>query len=194
MTSGRKLVLEPDSAVFDIGSIVPTNTATIGVCASGGLDSTALLCALTSANVPFLVFNQKSSVTPHLLEITKRLGIRDVRVIDTPRVADATFQRMEYFLLWASCQDVQVDALMLGMLRTDKNIGRVGNYDVIAPLRDLSKANIINMIVQLGYEELLPLCFSCMRQSKAHCGECRHCMERLAAFEQLGIRDPATYA
>ena len=64
---------------------------------------------------------------------------------------------------------------------------------VETPFADKSKADVIRLGESLGVKFELTL--SCMQPvNGSHCGRCSKCRERLDAFREAGVRDPATYA
>jgi 7-cyano-7-deazaguanine synthase len=62
-----------------------------------------------------------------------------------------------------------------------------------APFSDLHKADVVRLGVELGVP--LALTLSCMApRAGRHCGRCSKCRERLDAFRQAAVEDPAPYA
>jgi 7-cyano-7-deazaguanine synthase len=68
---------------------------------------------------------------------------------------------------------------------------RDGNIEIVTPLIELRKAEII----QLGLELAAPfdLTWSCYSREDSACGICESCALRLRAFEAAGVIDPITY-
>lgn len=66
-----------------------------------------------------------------------------------------------------------------------------GNIEIVTPLIDLRKAEI----VQLGLELAAPfdLTWSCYSREDSACGSCESCALRLRAFEAAGAFDPIPY-
>ncbi|RXT04151.1 7-cyano-7-deazaguanine synthase QueC [Ammoniphilus sp. CFH 90114] len=66
-----------------------------------------------------------------------------------------------------------------------------GNLKILAPLSHLSKAQTI----QLGIDLNVPyhLTTSCYRGGESACGTCDSCKLRLQGFEQAGAKDPIPY-
>ncbi|MEA5579968.1 7-cyano-7-deazaguanine synthase QueC [Nodularia harveyana UHCC-0300] len=70
--------------------------------------------------------------------------------------------------------------------------GREGNpIKIIAPLIDLKKTEIIQLGNQLGVP--WELTWSCYAGHDIACGVCDSCRLRLAAFAELGLKDPLSY-
>jgi 7-cyano-7-deazaguanine synthase in queuosine biosynthesis len=61
-----------------------------------------------------------------------------------------------------------------------------------APFLFLHKPQILDIIYQLGCEDLIPYTRSCNVQSDDPCGECYSCAERKWGFDALGKTDPGT--
>ena len=62
---------------------------------------------------------------------------------------------------------------------------------IIAPLINLSKAEIVKKGVELGapFEKT----WSCYRETEKACGRCDSCRLRLKGFKEAGIKDPIKY-
>ena len=87
---------------------------------------------------------------------------------------------------YADCSFEFVDAM-------DEAI-RIGTYDkvsLLAPFVNSHKADIVKKGLELGvpYE----LTWSCYEGGKEACGTCGTCIDRLAAFEANGVKDPIKY-
>jgi 7-cyano-7-deazaguanine synthase len=63
--------------------------------------------------------------------------------------------------------------------------------EIIAPLQNLSKAEILRRGLELGVD--YSLTWSCYRGEDKACGKCDSCRIRLAAFAALGRDDPIPY-
>jgi 7-cyano-7-deazaguanine synthase len=64
--------------------------------------------------------------------------------------------------------------------------------EIVAPYRELSKANVIRR----GADLPLELTLSCLHPTPdgRHCGDCNKCRERAEAFAEAGIPDRTVYA
>lgn len=72
------------------------------------------------------------------------------------------------------------------------SIGLDRPIDVVTPLAELHKADVIRLGASLGVP--LELTMSCMNpRGDAHCGQCSKCRERRDGFREAGIADPTTY-
>lgn len=68
------------------------------------------------------------------------------------------------------------------------NIGTYGNINVVAPLINMNKAQVVGTGLNLSvpYE----LTWSCYEGKEKPCGTCGTCIDRIAAFEMNGVSDP----
>ena len=62
---------------------------------------------------------------------------------------------------------------------------------IILPLKNMSRPRVIRLAMRLNVP--IELTWSCHRQGKVHCGKCYACIQRLNAFNLLGLKDPAPY-
>ena len=77
------------------------------------------------------------------------------------------------------------------------SLGLGHDVRIAAPFRTLGKAEVVGLGRSLGVPFELTL--SCMSPvpdgaSAVHCGRCSKCRERLQAFDEAGVADPADYA
>jgi 7-cyano-7-deazaguanine synthase len=83
-------------------------------------------------------------------------------------------------------------AAMQEVFRLGTKQGREGKpIDIVAPLIDLKKTEIIELGNNLGVP--WELTWSCYAGGEKACGVCDSCQLRLAAFHQLGLKDPVDY-
>jgi len=79
----------------------------------------------------------------------------------------------------------------LANLATRAGVEGQGTYRIHAPLIQMSKEQIIRRGMELGVDYALThSCYDPTPEGWA-CGRCDSCRLRLAAFEKLGLRDPA---
>lgn len=71
------------------------------------------------------------------------------------------------------------------------NIGTYGNIHVIRPLIDMNKAEVVKTGLSLNVP--YDLTWSCYEGGEKQCGTCGTCIDRKAAFEANGIKDPVEY-
>lgn len=93
---------------------------------------------------------------------------------------------------YPDCRPDYIQA-MQEVFRLGTKQGREGeSITIAAPLIDLKKTEII----QLGNSLNVPWekTWSCYAGEKLACGICDSCRLRLAAFEELGLKDPVVYA
>jgi 7-cyano-7-deazaguanine synthase len=63
------------------------------------------------------------------------------------------------------------------------------SYQILLPLSRMNRKQIIRLAIKLKVP--LGLTWSCHREGTMHCGSCYACRQRLEAFDQLGLKDPA---
>jgi 7-cyano-7-deazaguanine synthase len=61
----------------------------------------------------------------------------------------------------------------------------------VLPLAEMNRKQIISLAMEL--KAPIELTWSCHREGTVHCGTCYSCMQRLEAFEDLGLKDPAFF-
>lgn len=82
----------------------------------------------------------------------------------------------------------------LANLATKAGVEGTGRFRIHAPLLKLSKKEIILRGRELGVDySLTHSCYDPTHEGKS-CGRCDSCKLRLAAFHELGLRDPIAYS
>lgn len=71
------------------------------------------------------------------------------------------------------------------------SIGTYGKIHVLRPLIHLNKAEVVKLGLELGTP--YHLTWSCYLGHNKACGKCGTCLDRLAAFEANGVKDPIEY-
>ena len=93
---------------------------------------------------------------------------------------------------YPDCRPDYIQA-MQAVFRLGTKQGREGQpIEIVAPLIDLKKTEIIQLGNQLGVP--WDLTWSCYAGGDSACGVCDSCQLRLAAFAELGLKDPIPYA
>ncbi|MDB9452701.1 7-cyano-7-deazaguanine synthase QueC [Dolichospermum circinale] len=93
---------------------------------------------------------------------------------------------------YPDCRPDYIQAIQ-EVFRLGTKQGRSGQpIKIIAPLIDLKKTEIIQLGNQLGVP--WHLTWSCYAGNDIACGVCDSCQLRLAAFAELGLKDPLPYA
>ncbi|MBS9390113.1 MAG: 7-cyano-7-deazaguanine synthase QueC [Dolichospermum sp. WA123] len=93
---------------------------------------------------------------------------------------------------YPDCRPDYIEA-MQEVFRLGTKQGREGEaMKIIAPLIDLKKTEIIQLGNQLGVP--WDLTWSCYAGGESACGVCDSCQLRLAAFAELGLKDPIDYS
>jgi hypothetical protein len=60
------------------------------------------------------------------------------------------------------------------------------------PLKDLSKAHVIDLVIQSKQEDLFYITHTCVKFKIGRCHKCNGCNERAWGFAHLGLTDPGT--
>jgi 7-cyano-7-deazaguanine synthase len=93
---------------------------------------------------------------------------------------------------YPDCRPDYIEA-MQEVFRLGTKQGREGKaIEIVAPLINLKKTDIIQLGNQLGVP--WHLTWSCYAGDDMACGVCDSCLLRLAAFTELGLKDPVAYA
>ncbi|MEI6443078.1 MAG: 7-cyano-7-deazaguanine synthase QueC [Nostocales cyanobacterium ELA583] len=93
---------------------------------------------------------------------------------------------------YPDCRPDYIQA-MQEVFRLGTKQGREGKaIEIIAPLMNLKKTEIIQLGNQLGVP--WDLTWSCYAGDDVACGVCDSCQLRLAAFAELGLKDSVAYA
>jgi 7-cyano-7-deazaguanine synthase len=63
---------------------------------------------------------------------------------------------------------------------------------ILVPLAEMDRKTIINLAIELKVP--IELTWSChSNKAKTHCGQCYACIQRIEAFNSLGIKDPVFF-
>lgn len=87
---------------------------------------------------------------------------------------------------YADCSPEFADAMDKAI-----NIGTYGKITVNRPLINMNKAGVVRtgLAIDVPYE----LTWSCYEGGEKQCGTCGTCIDRKAAFEANGVKDPVEY-
>jgi 7-cyano-7-deazaguanine synthase len=70
------------------------------------------------------------------------------------------------------------------------NLGMGTDIQIHTPLMNLSKAETVKLVVELGALEAMADTHTCYNGQRPPCGECPACKIRAKGFQQAGIPDP----
>ena len=190
----------------------------IGLFLSGGLDSAALLCLILTElknidklnKIPVVCFTVlKENIPTHyatdvLNYAQTKFDVSITHVNDIPNTADSDKLGIIDNTLFKFAKNYSANMLIyLGQNRMSPdeirpfsqklnvdygNRKTVGN--ITSPFLFLHKPQIVDLIYQLGCEEVIPLTKSCSTQSIGTCNICYACAERKWGFSALGKTDP----
>lgn len=71
------------------------------------------------------------------------------------------------------------------------NLGSYGNINIVAPIVNMTKAEVVKKGLELGTPYNLTT--SCYEGREKACGKCGTCLQRLEAFKANGVEDPIEY-
>jgi Queuosine biosynthesis protein QueC len=197
MGKGRIIELGPDKYPFDIEQWFPADLNTVGISFTGGIESTALLCACMTqyTKQQINLFHIQHNQTPHMHRVADWFGVSNIQKI---RMIDLIDEREFLMQVWLRANEhSHIDMLYVGANANQSAMGY--GYDIektwklgfAAPFHNLRKYHAIDLIRQLGFEDVLKHTFSCCHVTDTHCGECENCIERREqGFNVLGMEDP----
>ena len=67
-------------------------------------------------------------------------------------------------------------------------LGSGGQLKIEAPFVSLTKADVVK--IGVGLKVPYELTWSCYEGGEKPCGKCGTCLDRIAAFEKNGLKDP----
>ena len=82
----------------------------------------------------------------------------------------------------------------INSLENTINLGMGADIRIHTPLMNLSKAETVNLAVELGALEAMADTHTCYNGQRPPCGECSACKIRAKGFQQAGIPDPLVAA
>ena len=175
---------------------------------SGGLDSALLYYLIRKLTLS----DNRSSVVPYTITRNDGSSRYAQPVIDyVHEILDIEQQYSTKLNIDETDSELQVAAGMGELRNTNRNLIYIGIIQTLEehalhgvpkpyvptnserfnyPLKDLNKAHVVQLIIQLGLEKLFALTHSCVYDIDIPCGTCNRCNERAWAFNQLGLIDP----
>lgn len=187
---------------------LPLLRRNIGVLVSGGLDSALLYYMAKSLEIE----DARYKVTPYTLErddgsknhaqlvidyVHDKLKIERLSTMYMPIVqTDSNAQVAEGI---SKLLKERLSLVYVGIITTlpEHALHGVGSpyfpvdYELVNyPLKQLTKDQVVDMIMKLGIDKLFELTHSCVYDIDIPCGMCNRCNERAWAFRQLGLVDP----
>jgi hypothetical protein len=179
----------------------------IGICVSGGIDSTLLYYLLLKEKydtnsdheiIPIVVHRKEGSkiyARPVVKQINQifgttnpvyRLGVTTLP--EAQQVASAVEQAYKI---------LKADVVYVGVI-SNREEHTVGFESVViptikrfyTPFLYLEKSHVVDIYYQLGIQSLLEHTHSCDQSETEQCGTCNGCRERTWGFAQIGQLDP----
>lgn len=180
----------------------------IAVLVSGGLDSAVLYYI-----VKYLVIqDNRYEVTPYTLERNDGSKNHAQLIIDYVHdILECDRRNTTYIPISSTDNDTQVvegisrvskepiNLLYMGYIKTlpehtlhgvPPPYVPVDNENFKSPLKDLTKAHVVDLAIKLGIEKIFELTHSCVYDIDGRCNNCNRCNERAWAFQQLSLIDP----
>lgn len=228
-----KLVLGPSSltttldfTIFqNIGNIKLTagrigHFDKIGLCFSGGLDSTALLCLILSELkridlldvIPVTCFTvlKNDGVTYYADRILRKVeerfecDIEHINNIENPfvNILPSLFNdgvmlnivNMKKNMIFYTALNLPPVTLVSfnhsSPAAFDENFSK--KHHIVAPFRNMHKPQILDILYKLNCEDLIQFTHSCVMQPTGKCDNCFSCEERSWGFGELNKIDPGT--
>lgn len=192
----------------------------VGVYLSGGLDSMALTCLILTelrnigklGTIPVTCFTVAKSDGPTLyatrlipqIENHFSITLRHVNDIPNDPIPDLTGNLGGYPIKFIKEYDPNMVVYMGNNRMAADDIRPFSQRLIIdyghrkitpvysSPFLFLHKPQILDIIYQLGCEDLIPYTHSCTVLPVGACGQCYSCAERKWAFDALGKTDPGT--
>jgi len=177
----------------------------IGVLVSGGLDS-ALLYFLVKK---LTLLDDRYNVIPYTIARNDGSMRSAQPVIDyLHEVLGAPYQNFTKISITETNSELQVTAGIRELYNTDRNIIYIGIIQTLKehalhgvpkpyvpidtellnyPLKNLTKAHVVQLIIELGLEKLFTLTHSCVYNIDIPCGTCNRCNERNWALKHCGL-------
>jgi hypothetical protein len=197
----------------EIVTIDIDTTKKIGLFLSGGIDSSVLLSCMCKDIIA--QGKQPKDVIKYLFNIPKTDGAElyppaliefvekkfDIELPSTTRVRITQLhQRFHGQKVWESIlhtlENYDVDQIYMGDQRSNPDLDttlptRSEKIEgpmpgtLIFPFNHTQKSHTIDIMFQLGVEEISNLSHSCTETMTGKCGKCYHCKERAWAFESM---------
>jgi len=188
---------------------LPKEPSRIGVLVSGGLDSAILYYLIAKQNKelgsphvvqPFTVMRKEGSRYFARLVITHVHTVLNLPYVDLFMVGNNTLpeeqqvrsgvihsQALGYKPVYSGLI-IQLPQHMINW----QPIPYTETENFKAPLKNLDKKQIVDLVVEQKQEALFYITHSCSVLEIGRCNECNGCNERSWAFEQLNLTDPGT--
>ena len=199
----------PESDIRTVNLELPTESSKIGIFVSGGMDSAILYYLLMLANknqndiheiVPLTVLRKEGSKNFSQLVIAHVQSAFHRPYTESLKLGDNTLPEPEQVK-----SGVQ-DAFKLGFKRVYTGLiqqlpQHMIGWDPIpykesdffkAPMKDLNKSHVVDLIYKHNQEALFYITHSCAAWEVSRCYSCNGCNERRWGFEQLLKTDPGT--
>lgn len=190
----------------------------VGVFWSSGLESTLLLlmCIDKYGKDNVYAFTQKTPVDDvfangvkhyhyYAQQLADELDFANHIIIETPSnsVYVNRLREESYYNVVSMMPDLDVlylgiNEVQFGRLADPEHkkevLNKISEMKLMAtPFLNITKAQVVDLYYQLGYEKWITFTRSCAKNIPVHCGTCTNCSERKLAFSVSGRTDPTVY-
>lgn len=198
-----------DGTVFYLQ--LPPPKRSIAILVSGGLDSALLYYLLKFLSLQ----DNRYSVTPYTLERTDYSRKHAQQVVDYVHDVLGCARKATTFVPISNKDaNLQVAEGIMRLLKEHRHILYIGYIKTLPehalhgvpapfvpidgeivkhPLKELTKAHVVDLGIKLGIEKVFEITHSCVYEIDGGCNICNRCIERAWAFKQLSLADPNTH-
>lgn len=180
-----------------------------GILLSGGLDSAVLLCMLIEETPlisiqPFTIPKSDGAMlyVNDLIKFVNEKFSSDIPM--TIEVGDPTvYHRVQSKTAVKDIfKNYDIDYLFIALNQNPPELNdlpgaprrttRSDNSKILLPFVDLLKTDILEIMYQKNYDDIIDLTHTCTEQQIGRCNRCWQCTERAWAFSKLGKVDTGT--
>lgn len=178
---------------------LPKSPSKIGVFVSGGLDSAILYYLIVEANrtqnhsiIPItLVKNQNSlhyaQTVINYVHLSLKIDPVAATILDGKDIVQAVTQAYQQGLNRVYVGLIkELPEFLVGW----KPSARPETKFCKMPFKDLTKVDLVQLVLDKKQENLFLITHSCATESTGRCNVCNRCRERKWAFESLALSDP----
>jgi hypothetical protein len=205
-----KITCGPEHDRRTVDFTLPAEKKKIAVFVSGGIDSAIIYYLLEKVNhsmnciheiVPVSIIRKEGSrhfskLVAAYVQDCFRMPFKDPIIVgdntlpEDQQVASGVFEALDNLGFDVAYTGL-IQQLPIHMVNW-KPIPWEESDQFKAPLKDLNKSHVIELIYQLQHQSLFHITHSCAVWELGRCRECNGCNERQWGFDQIGREDPGT--